>query len=123
MSQEYPNQPYIGQLLDYYPDNRTRLCAICTEVLPIDDLNNRPNINIAIFNADATIDQGEDIEPINAEEASENPNETDLEGKWAFQHEFLLHTKEGLEEDGQNLEQENPPGTKTNLHVGEFNTL
>jgi hypothetical protein len=116
MSQEYPNQPYVGMLLNYYPDNQTRLCAICTEVHSIDDLNYRPSVNLAIFNPDATIDQGEDIEPVNAEDASDNPNDTTLEGKWSFPHEFLLHI---TEEDQNTQGTENPIGTKTNLHVGE----
>lgn len=113
MNSEYPNLPFVGQIVDYYPNNTTRLSAQVAQVHASNDISTRPSLNLLILNPDGTQDQGEDIEPVNEHQASVSPDEVDLEGKWGFAHEFFLHIDTSTGDENSV-----PKGTECNLHVG-----
>lgn len=112
MNPDYPNLPYVGQFVDYYPSNSQRLCALVTEVHPHEIDGTRPHVNLCIFNPDASQDTGEDIEPVDETKLTTDPDNIDLTGCWGFAHEFDLTLDE--ETDGTLT----PLGTQSNLHVG-----
>lgn len=96
--------PFVGQLVDYYPDNETRNAALVTEVHIQTETENRPKVNLAVFEADGSIAQAVDIEAVQ--------DGDELADRWSFQQEYDLlgdHSEESPDTPFQ--------GTKSNSHV------
>ena len=104
--------PFVGQWVDFYPDNHTRLAALVVEVhLPSDSPTFRPNVNLIAFKPDGLSDVWLEVEPVEAQPDEDYP---ELSEKWGFQHEFMLQQDEGHHDY---------MGTNTNEHVGEVSVL
>lgn len=113
MNTQYPNLPYVGQIVDYYPNNHTRLAAIVTEVEASSDIYSRPKVNLTVFNPESASDLFVDVEPVDEQKARVDPQDVELADRWGFQHEFFLAINEA-EQDVNTV----PKGTACNLHVG-----
>lgn len=112
MLPEYQNStPYVGQVLDFYPNENARHAAICTEVFPTDGIE-RPKINLMSFTPD-----GEAIPYLAVSPAQISPEgQSILKECWGFLHEFAILQK-------ADLLAEEEKGTVTNRHVGTLTLL
>ncbi len=108
------NIPYVGQLVDFYPDASTRWCAVVTEVQPPSSSTSlqRPACHLLVFPPGKEAEVWTDVEGVE-DTADDSP---ELVERWAFQHEFNLQQNE---DDGD----DSPQGTKTNQHVGEIQNI
>jgi hypothetical protein len=105
-------QPFVGEIVSYYPDQHTRFAAIVVEVSR-DSVDSKvlPKVNLTVLNPDGTTEFGEDIEPAQ----SDGSSWTILEDRWSFAHEYYLNIEDPTSEDIL-------PGTKSNYHVGQVAT-
>ena len=103
---ESSNTPHIGQTLDYYPDENTRVPALCIQVHPADSIN-RPFASLQIFWPNGELSHEPKVPPA-IPSVTEEP---ELKGRWGFSHEFNISS------DPSKL-QEEELGTETNRHVG-----
>ncbi len=100
--------PYVGQMLDYYPEDDARVAALCVQVHHFDGIS-RPLLDLQIFWADGSLDFKAKVPPAMSADI-EAPN---LKEHWGFQHEFAIL------QDGEQLPEEEM-GTQTNRHVGQI---
>lgn len=107
MSLENPNLPYVGQLVDFYPNNTTRFAALVIEVHETEDISERPLVNLKVFKPDGEMETWEEVEPVQMQVE----DDTELKEKWGFQHEFLLQVNET---------EPTMLGTNSNNHVGDI---
>ncbi len=107
--------PYVGQPVDYYPNNKTRHAAIITEVHPNGgNLDERPIVDLCVFApGEPTPLTIQEVSPIEPQPDDTSPEDITLAERWAFQHEGVLHSDTLAEGNDDSA-----LGTQTNMHVG-----
>jgi len=109
----YNDQPYVGLIVSYYPDNQTRLAAIVTEVHPAPE-HLLPKVNLTVFSTDGEPMSAEKIKPVH----DEGETLQELKDRWSFAHQYLVHPDKEELEDGT---ESNVLGSNSNMHVGILN--
>lgn len=103
------NLPHIGQIIDFYPTPSERNAALIVEVFESDEIS-RPDVAILQFQPNGDIIAHERIHAVDPED------EENLEGRWAFSHEFTLQQSESHEEQTE-------LGTQSNRFVGQLEAI
>lgn len=102
--------PRIGDIVHYYPNNKTRNAAVVCNVLPLKRDDNteieRPSLSLRVFDAEGNSSFRRDVPPVDPED-----DEAQSSGCWSFKDEIATLQKD--EEDSEDQE-----GVHSNIHVG-----
>lgn len=99
--------PYIGLIIDFYPTPSERRAAIITNIYFDGDSSVRPKVDLEVFGILEPSKLG--VLPVEDNQAEE----IQLEGRWAFAHEFAI-----LQQPDHNPETEE--GIHSNAMVGQL---